>query len=141
MDLLKRLAVYTLAGFTAEVAISAVHDVWRKKPVRFRTSPWMLPIYSLLLPLFEPVHDAVRDRSWATRGTVYGLGFLGVEYGSGAAFRRVLGDAPWDYSDAKYHLHGLVRPDYFFQWAAMGLALEPLHDALTPDAGLRYRRS
>lgn len=126
----KRLVVYTVTGFTAEVAISAVHDVWRKKPVRFRTSPWMLPIYSLLLPLYEPVHDAVRGRSWMTRGTVYGLGFLGVEYASGATFRAVLGEAPWDYSDASHHLHGLIRPDYFFQWAAMGLALEPLHDAL-----------
>ena len=135
MSALRRLAVYTVVGFACEVAVSAVHDVWRKKPVRFRTSPWMLPVYSLLLPLYEPVHDALRGRSWAVRGSAYGLGFLGVEYASGRAFRGVLGEAPWDYSDATYHLHGLIRPDYFFQWAAMGLALEPLHDALT------YRRS
>lgn len=134
MGPLKRLAAYTLAGFACEVAISAVHDVWRKKPVRFRTSPWMLPVYSLLLPLYEPAHDAVRERSWVSRGTVYGLGFLGVEYAAGVVFRRRLGDAPWDYSDARYHVNGLIRPDYFFQWAAMGLALEPLHDALTRKA-------
>jgi uncharacterized membrane protein len=128
---LKRLIAYTVAGFAGEVAISAVHDVWRKKPVRFRTSPLMLPVYSLLLPMWEPLHDALRDRSWVTRGTVYGLGFLGVEYASGLAFRKTLGEAPWDYSDATYNLHGLIRPDYFFQWAAAGLALEPLHDKLT----------
>lgn len=92
----------------------------------------MLPVYSLLLPLYEPVHDALRERSWMTRGTVYGLGFLAVEYGSGLIFRNTLGEAPWDYSGATYNLHGLIRADYFFQWAAMGLALEPLHDALTP---------
>lgn len=91
----------------------------------------MLPIYSLLLPLFEPLHDALRERSFVTRASAYGLGFLAVEYATGVMFRKTLGDAPWDYSDASVHLHGLIRPDYFFQWAAMGLALEPLHDLLT----------
>jgi uncharacterized membrane protein len=129
---LKRLLAYTVAGFAGEVVISAVHDVWRKKPVRFRTSPLMLPVYSLLLPLWEPMHDALRERSWMSRGTIYGFGFLGVEYASGLAFRKALGEAPWDYSDASYNLHGLIRADYFFQWAAVGLALEPLHDKLIP---------
>lgn len=132
MPALTRLLAYTVAGFAGEVAISAIHDLWRRKPVGFRTSPLMLPVYSLLLPLWEPLHDAFRDRSWMTRGTVYGLGFLGVEYASGLAFRKALGEAPWDYSDASYNLHGLIRPDYFFQWAAVGLALEPLHDKLMP---------
>jgi hypothetical protein len=131
VGIFKRLVTYTVAGFTGEVVISAIHDVWRKKPVRFRTSPWMLPVYSLLLPLFEPMHDSMRERPWAYRATVYGLGFLAVEYASGEVFRRTLGEAPWDYSDAHYNLNGLVRPDYFFQWALMGLALEPLHDRLT----------
>ena len=133
MGPLGRLVAYTVAGFSGEVAVSAIHDVWRKKPVRFRTSPWMLPVYSLLLPLFEPIHDSIRDRHWTTRATVYGLGFLGVEYASGAVFRKTLGEAPWDYSDARYNLNGLVRPDYFFQWALMGLSLEPLHDRLVSE--------
>ena len=128
---LRRLVTYSLAGFVAEVAISAVHDVWRKKPVRFRTSPWMLPVYSLLLPMFEPLHDGLRDRSVVVRGTAYGVGFLAVEYASGVLFRKTIGDAPWDYSEARWHLDGLIRPDYFFQWAAVGLAMEPLHDRLT----------
>lgn len=131
MGPLGRLLAYSGIGFAAEVAISAIHDVWRKKPVRFRTSALMLPVYGLLLPLYEPLHDALRGRSWAVRGTAYGVGFLAVEYASGVAFRRTLGEAPWDYSDARYHLDGLIRPDYFFQWAALGIALEPLHDRLT----------
>jgi uncharacterized membrane protein len=122
---------YSVVGFAAEVVVSAVHDVWRHKPVRFRTSPWMLPIYSLLLPLYEPMHDALRARNIATRATAYGLGILAVEYASGVGFRMIRGEAPWDYSDARYNIDGLIRPDYFFQWAALGLALEPLHDRLT----------
>lgn len=131
MGIFKRLVAYTLAGFAGEVVISAIHDVWRKRPVRLRTSPLMLPVYSTLLPLYEPLHNALRDRSLATRATTYGVSFLAVEYVSGIVFRRTVGDAPWDYSDASYNLHGLIRPDYFFQWALMGLALEPLHDRLT----------
>jgi hypothetical protein len=133
MGPVKRLVTYTLAGYAGEVVISAVHDLWRKKPVRFRTSPLMLPVYSTLLPLYEPLHETVRERSLATRAIAYGVGFLTVEYASGIVFRKTVGEAPWDYSDARYHLHGLVRADYFFQWALMGLALEPLHDALTSE--------
>lgn len=133
VDILKRLVTYTLAGYAGEVAISAVHDVWRKKPVRLRTSLLMLPVYSTLLPLYEPLHDAMREHPLATRAAVYGLGFLAMEYASGMVFRGALGEPPWDYSDARYNLHGLIRPDYFFQWALMGLALEPLHDLLTSE--------
>ena len=45
-------------------------------------------------------------------------------------FRLILGQAPWDYSYAKRHVHGLIRPDYFPIWAAAGIALERVHDAL-----------
>lgn len=136
LDLMKRKSpvsralIYTAAGFAGEVVISAVHDVFRKKPVRFRTSLWMLPVYSLLLPLYEPIHESLRHLPLPQRGAVYGSGFLAVEYASGALFRRVLGRVPWDYSDARFGVNDLVRLDYFFQWAAAGLALEPLHDAL-----------
>ena len=95
----------------------------------------MFPIYGLLQPLFEPLHDAMRDRMPApARAAVYAAGFFGVEYASGAALRRVLGRAPWDYTDARVHLNGLIRPDYAPIWALFGLALEPLHDALTGRA-------
>ena len=132
----KRGVIYTAVGFIGEVAISALHDVIRNKPVRFRTSLWMLPVYSLLLPLYEPVHDRLRARPWPQRGAVYGIGFLTVEYASGALFRRALGRVPWDDRDARFNVDDLIRLDYFFQWAAAGLALEPLHDALVdrPDA-------
>ncbi|MFN2587345.1 MAG: hypothetical protein ABR613_04400 [Actinomycetota bacterium] len=126
-----RLVVYSVAGFAFEVAFSALHDAVRSRPVRCRTSPLMLSVYALLLPLFEPVHDRLRGRPLPVRATVYGLGFLGVEYVSGRVFRRAWGDAPWDYSYAPRHLHGLIRPDYFFLWALAGLLCEPLHDALT----------
>jgi uncharacterized membrane protein len=59
------------------------------------------------------------------------LGFFAVEYLFGRLLRNVVGEAPWDYSRARFNLHGLVRLDYLPLWAGAGLALEPLHDRLT----------
>ncbi len=130
---LERAVIYSFVGFGYEVAFSAIHDAARSKPIRFRTSPWMFPIYALILPLYEPLHDRLRGRSPVVRGAVYGGGTLAVEYGTGALLRKVTGEAPWDYSYAKRHVHGLIRPEYFFLWAPAGLALERLHDVLTEE--------
>lgn len=92
----------------------------------------MFLVYGLVQPLYEPAHDALRGRApLALRGLAYGLGFLAVEYASGRVLRRALGAAPWDYSYARRHVDGLIRPDYLPIWAGAGLALEPLHDRLT----------
>jgi uncharacterized membrane protein len=123
--------VYTAVGFAGEVVFSAFHDATRGKRVAFRTSPWMLPIYALILPLYEPLHDALRGRPVVQRAAAYGSGTLAVEYATGALLRKVRGEAPWDYTYARVNLNGLIRPDYFFLWAAGGLALERLHDRLT----------
>ena len=133
-SLVARAAIYSAVGFVYEVAFSALHDVVRNKEVRFRTSPWMFPIYALIAPLYEPMHDALRARApRPVRGALYGVGFLTVEYATGAALRTWRGEAPWDYTYARWHVKGLIRPDYFFLWATAGLALEPLHDRLTRE--------
>ena len=87
-------------------------------------------MYGLAQPLFEPLHDRLRERPLALRGTAYGLGILGVEYASGRVLRRLLGQAPWDYSSARFGIDGLVRLDYLPLWALFGLGLEHLDDAL-----------
>ena len=93
----------------------------------------MLPIYALIRPLYEPLHDALNEKSvpGPIRGAIYAAGFMTAEYASGRLLRSVLGRAPWDYTYAPRHIDGLVRPDYFPLWAAAGLGLERLHDRLT----------
>lgn len=128
----RRTAIYAGVGFATEVGFSALHDLARGRPVKLRTSPWMLSIYGLIQPLYEPLHDKMRDRVPApARATVYGLGFMAVEYTTGRLLRTLRGEAPWDYSYAPRHIDGLVRPGYFPLWATGGLALEQLHKALT----------
>jgi uncharacterized membrane protein len=128
-----RFAAYGLLGWCSEVLFTGIHDFIRDRDNRLpsRSSIWMFPVYGLLSPLYEPLHDAVRDKPVPVRATAYALGLLAVEYSSGVVLRTLLGRAPWDYSYAKRHVHGLIRPDYFPIWAAFGLALEPVHDILT----------
>ncbi len=57
-----RFVAYGLLGWCAEVTFTAVHDFARERDPRLpsRTSLWMFPIYGLLAPLYEPLHDAIR---------------------------------------------------------------------------------
>jgi hypothetical protein len=127
-----RFAAYAALGWCADFAFNRALARRRGQPLRaIETSLWMLPVYGLVQPLYEPAHNALRRRPWPVRGAVYGAGFLAVEYASGRLLRRLLGKAPWDYSHARYHLHGLVRADYFPLWALAGLGLERVHDRLT----------
>jgi hypothetical protein len=118
-----RALTYGIAGVLGELAFTGVRG-------RAATSVWMLPVYALAAPLFEPLHERLRGRSLRIRLSLYALGFSCVEYGSGQALRRLRGSAPWDYSHARFQLDGVVRADYLPVWAAAGLAFEHLHDAL-----------
>jgi uncharacterized membrane protein len=134
-----RFMAYGLIGWCGEVFFTGLHDFARHRDPRLpsRTSLWMFPIYGLLQPMFEPLHDAMRARGVPApaRALAYMTAFFGVEYASGRLLRTVLGEAPWDYADSRHHLHGLIRFDYAPLWALAGLALEPVHDSLTGRHG------
>ena len=145
--MLIRFVLYGLLGWAIEIVWTALSSTvggtqrgWR---LAGTTYLWMFPIYGLLAPLYEPLHDAIRAWPWPLRGLLYGLGFLAVEYVSGWLLRRLTGVCPWDYRGrCRWHLHGLMRLDYGPLWALLGLALEPVHDLLvrlTPaiEAALR----
>ena len=130
---LGRFGLYGALGWCCEVLFTGIHDYARTGDRRLpsRTSIWMFPIYGLMQPLYEPLHDAMRERSVLARATTYAIGFFGVEYATGWILRRALGEAPWDYSYARVHIDGLVRPAYFPLWAGLGLAMERVHDTVT----------
>ena len=138
MDGKKRFFAYGLTGWCAEVLFTGLHDYVRHRDNRLpaRTSLWMFPIYGLIRPLFEPLHRRLNASGTPApvRAAAYGAGFFVIEYASGRTLRALLGEAPWDYSDAWANVHGLIRLDYFPYWAAAGLALEHLHDALEDTA-------
>jgi uncharacterized membrane protein len=130
-----RFLVYGCAGWTLDSLF-----VWAHTGRRRPSGLLNLPVYGLAQPLFEPVHDRIRRRPLVLRAAVYGVGVLGVEYACGRLLRRFAGRVPWDYGDARFGIHGLVRLDYLPLWAAYGLGLERFHDLLRGrDAGAGER--
>lgn len=129
-----RFVLYGLLGWSAEVVWSAVTERLQGKQRDWRllghTYLWMFPLYGLLAPLYEPLHDFLRPWHWFMRGVIYLLGFWLVEYASGWLLRRLTGKCPWDYSQLRGNLHGLIAWEYGPVWFTVGLGLEPVHDFL-----------
>lgn len=120
-----RFLAYGVVGWAVDSLFVAAHTGRRRS-----SSLLNVPVYGLAQPLFEPVHDRLRQRRIALRGAVYGAGILGVEYATGRLLRTLVGHAPWDYGGSRFAVDGLVRLDYLPLWAAFGLGLERLHDVL-----------
>lgn len=127
-----RYLAYGLVGWAIDSLFVSLHT-GRRRP----SSLLNVPLYGLAQPLFEPVHDRIRERPLALRAARYGSGILAVEYTSGRLLRWLVGYVPWDYSRARFGVGGLIRLDYLPVWAAYGVALERLHDLLvdTPERG------
>jgi hypothetical protein len=93
----------------------------------------MFPIYGLIAPLYEPLHNRLRaaGRTKAERGLIYALGIMAIEVATGWLIQRITGSIPWDYrTKTRWQWRGLTRFDYFPLWFLVGLGLEPLHDWL-----------
>lgn len=129
-----RFVLYGLLGWCVEVVWTAVSARLRGRECDWRllghTSLWMFPLYGLLAPLYEPLHDFLRPWHWFMRGAVYVLGIWLVEYASGWLLRRLTGKCPWDYSQLRGNLHGLIAWEYAPVWFLFGLGMERVHDAL-----------
>lgn len=137
--MLVRIILYGLLGWCAEVFWTAIAEKWEGKQRDWRLMGhsylWSFPIYGLIGPLFEPLHNNLRPLHWLLRGSVYAIAILTVEYATGTLLKSVLGRCPWSYAHCRYHLHGLIRFDYFPLWFAFGMLLEYCHDRflfLTP---------
>jgi hypothetical protein len=129
-----RFVLYGLLGWCAEIVWTAATGFAAKRDPRLAgtTYLWMFPIYGLLAPLYEPLHDAVRGWPLLGRAALWAVGFSAVEWATGWAIARATGRCPWDYvaAGARFAANPYVRWDYLPLWAAVGLALEPVHDLL-----------
>ncbi len=133
--MLVRFFLYGALGWCTEIVWTAVtgriggrERDWR---LTGHTYLWMFPIYGLIAPLYEPVHNALRSTPWPARGAVYLAGFWTIEYASGWLLRHVTGKCPWDYSKLRGSIGGgLIALEYAPVWFVFGLALEPVHDRL-----------
>lgn len=147
--MLLRFLVYGLIGWCGEILWTALYDAVSgttrapgDAPGRVpltpagrlrlagRTYVWMLFIYGGGALLFEPAHDALRGLPLLARGGIYTAGIFAVEYVAGFLLARATGACPWDYSWARWSVHGYIRLDYAPAWFLFGLFLERVHDTL-----------
>lgn len=99
---------------------SFVHD--KDKKFTCRTSILMFPIYGMAA-MIAPLGRLLKNQNTFFRGSFYTALIYGVEYLTGQYLKNK--DAcPWDYSQVRYNLKGLIRLDYAPVWFLMGLFYE-----------------
>lgn len=127
-----RFAVYGFAGWCLEIFFTGLKQGLKgNRSLTGKSYIWMFPIYGLAAPLLEPIHNRIRNWPWPARAATYSAGIMTVEYATGYALDKTIGECPWDYSDrALWHLSGYVRLEYAPMWGAVGLGAEKIHDAL-----------
>jgi uncharacterized membrane protein len=132
--MLIRFLIYGLLGWCFEIVWTAITDRVRGAAGDWRltghTYLWMLPIYGLLAPLGEPLHNLLRHHFWLLRGLVYLAGIWAVEFVTGWLLRKLTGKCPWDYSHLRGNFQGLIALEYAPVWFLFGLGFERVHDAL-----------
>src|SRR5437879_7879638 len=100
--MLIRFILYGLLGWCVELFWTAIIEKWEGKQkdwgLRGHSYLWMFPIYGLISPLFEPLHNALRSFPWFMRGTTYVLGIWAIEYITGFIIKKSTGSCRWSYS-------------------------------------------
>ncbi len=139
-----RFVIYGCLGWVVEVLWTATYSFYRsyRDPsappelrsdrwrLAGRTYLWMFPVYAGAAVGLERAHEFLRPHPVLVRGLFYVVACFAVEYAAGYLLRRLTGRCPWDYSWARLHLHGLIRPDYAPGWLCLGLLFEQVHDVL-----------
>ncbi len=112
-----------LTGWCMEILFTSAGSLLKHdKRMIGRTSIWMFPIYGMAA-VIAPVYKKIRELPALVRGGIYTLGIFSFEYLSGS-FLKKRGLCPWDYSDAKTNIDGVIRLDYAPFWMAAGLLFE-----------------
>lgn len=88
------------------------------------TSLIMFPIYGMAV-LLKPLYDVMIDMPILMRGGIYVIFIFTAEYFFGVILTK-MGVCPWNYSEAKFNINGLIRLDYAPAWFAAGLIFETL---------------
>lgn len=114
-----------LTGWCMEILFTSAGCFIRKdKRLIGQTSVWMFPIYGMAACI-APIYKKIKGKSAIFRGTLYTLGIFSFEYLSGTLLKKHH-LCPWDYSDAKANIDGVIRLDYAPFWMAAGLLFEQI---------------
>lgn len=126
-DFLAQVIVGGCVGIILEAVYTGVHSALflRDRNAVCRTSLWMIPIYGLGCYLMTALrHVCPNQAVFIPVGTLF---IFLMEYVSGWLLRKI-GVKAWDYSQARFNLHGLIRADYFLFWLMVTVAFDQLAD-------------
>jgi uncharacterized membrane protein len=126
MSALLDASILALVGVGLEVAFTALSDLSDQK-LTGHSYLWMFPIYGLIYPALSLLRPRVGHWHWAARGALYVALLLSVEYISGGLLRLATGSCPWDYGNARWAVHGLIRLDYIPAWFGAVMAFEHIY--------------
>ncbi len=121
----RKFFICGLTGWCMEILFTAF-DSFRRRELKLmgRTSVWMFPIYGMAV-LIEPAYHLIKKFPALFRGFFYSAGIFTIEFLSGS-FLKKHSICPWDYSQAKANINGVIRLDYTPFWIAAGLIFEKI---------------
>ncbi len=116
-----------ILGWCIEIIWTAFHGI-KSKNNKFigYTSIIMFPIYGLA-SVIKPISLKLKKMKMPTiiRGIVYSIGIFMVELITGSILKKT-NNCPWDYSDKKYSINGVIRIDYAPLWCIVGVIFEKM---------------
>lgn len=119
----KDFCICGLTGWCMEIVFTSAGSLLKHdKRLIGQTSLWMFPIYGMAA-VIAPVFKLLREKPILLRGSIYALGIFSLEYLSGSLLKKHE-LCPWDYSDAKANIDGVIRLDYAPFWMLAGLLFE-----------------
>ena len=122
-ELLMNFCRCGIAGWCLEVMFTSVDSIMAGDwTLMGQTSLLMFPIYGMGF-LFLPLARLLKHQKFWLRGLVYTILIFTTEYITGIWLtRRNL--CPWNYSHARWNVHGVIRLDYAPGWFLLGLLYE-----------------
>ena len=114
-----------LTGWCMEIIYTSLYS-FRNKNYKLvgNTSIWMFPIYGMASLLY-PLCRLLKGKNILLRGGIYTCIIFAGEFLSGTLLQKIKA-CPWDYSNARLNVKGLIRLDYAPLWFGAGLLFEKI---------------
>ncbi len=126
-DFLARVIVGGLVGMLLENLFTGIHSVvfLKDRNAMCKTSLWSIPIYGLGCYILTALrHLCKHPALFIPVGTI---AVFAMEYVWGWTLRKFKVKA-WDYTGARFSIHGLIRMDYVVFWLLVTVAFDRLTD-------------
>ncbi len=126
-----RFIICGLMGWCLEVFWTGLKSLQRRHmQLEGHSSIWMFPIYGMAA-FIGPMSRRLQNKSIWLRGSIYTISIFTVEFLTGSWLKK-RGCCPWDYSNSRFHIRGVIRLDYAPVWFLTGLLYERLLKPMSP---------